>query len=107
MMRAASACAALLLAACAAAPPGVGVGVAPLQRIVQAAVPDQSDKATLLAALGPTRTLVFDSAYEVWLYRTPPANGRYNEIVILIGPDGKVRKLRRRDAPQAELESNN
>lgn len=87
---------AVLLAACAtpAAPPGT---VVPDSRLAGAVVPGQTTKAALLASLGPTRSIAFDSGYEVWLYQSPAGGGRYAEYVVLLGPDGVVSKTRRRD----------
>jgi hypothetical protein len=86
--------AATLLAACAglAPPPGSVVDGA---RIDAAIVPGTTTKAALLAALGPTQVQAFDSGYEVWNYRSMDAGQRV-EVVVLVGPDGIVRKLRRR-----------
>jgi hypothetical protein len=87
---------ALLLAACASAPPPPGTVVTPA-RFAQAAVPGVTTKAELAAALGPTKSVVFDSGYEAWLYLSPAGADRYTEFVVLVGPDGVVRKTRRRD----------
>ena len=51
----------------------------------------------MLATLGPTKAVVFDSGYEAWLYMAPAGADRYTEFVVLLGPDGVVRKTRRRD----------
>ncbi len=87
---------ALLLAGCASAPPPPGAVVDP-GRFAQAAVPGVTTKAELAAALGATRSIVFDSGYQTWLYLTPAGAGRYTEFVVLLGPDGVVKKTRRRD----------
>lgn len=89
---------ALLLAGCASAPAPVGTQ-APAERL-QSVLPGRTTKAELLANLGATRTVVFDSGYEAWLYQSPAGAGRFAEFVILLGPDGVVRKTRRR-APAA------
>ncbi|MES2900507.1 MAG: hypothetical protein V4723_12325 [Pseudomonadota bacterium] len=97
MMRALSACAlAALLAACASrpAPPGTQADAA---RLSQAVVPGQSTRQSVLAALGPTRSVSFDSGYQSWLYQIPLGGASYAEFVILFGPDGIVRKTSRRD----------
>ncbi|MGZ8291437.1 MAG: hypothetical protein ACXWVG_00200 [Telluria sp.] len=83
------------LAACAATPPPPATQVLPA-RLEQAAVPGQTSKAQQLAALGPTRAGVFDSGYEAWLYVAPAGADRYTEFVVLIGPDGVVKKIRQR-----------
>ena len=101
MMRAAVATmagmAGLLLTACASAPPPPGAQVS-AARLEAAAVPGQASRASLLAALGPSRHIVFDSGFESWLYQVPEGDGRFSEFVVLIGPDGMVRKTRRRAA---------
>ena len=87
--------AALLLAGCAtgSAPPGTQVAAARLQGAV---VPGSSTKAQLLAAFGPTKSVVFDSGYEAWVYQSPAGGGRFSEFVVLIKPDGIVAKTRTR-----------
>lgn len=70
-------------------------------RFEQLVVPGRTTKAELLAAFGDTKTVVFDSGYEAWLYESaagaPDAGGgRHAELVLLLGPDGIVRKMRRR-----------
>ena len=87
---------ALLLAGCASAPPPPGAVVSPA-RFAQAVVPGVTSKAELAAALGATKSIVFDSGYETWLYLTPAGAGRYTEFVVLVGPDGVVRQTRKRD----------
>lgn len=87
---------ALLLAACAGAPPAPGTTVDPA-RFAQAVVPGVTTKAELAATLGRTKTVAFESGYETWLYLTPAGADRYTEFVVLVGPDGVVRKTRRRD----------
>lgn len=86
----------LLLAACASAPPPPGTQVA-AARFSQVVVPGVTTKVELAAALGRTRAVVFDSGYEAWLYLSPAGADRYTELVVLVGPDGVVRKTRRRD----------
>ncbi|WP_313034308.1 hypothetical protein [Massilia alkalitolerans] len=87
--------AALLLAGCATtpAPPGTQVAAGRLQ---QAVVPGLTTKAQLLAAFGPTKSVVFDSGYETWVYQSPAGNGRFSEFVVLINPAGVVTKTRTR-----------
>jgi hypothetical protein len=87
---------ALLLSACATtpAPPGAQADAG---RLAQAVVPGVSTRASVLAALGPTRSMQFDSGYQSWLYQIPLGGGAFAEYVILFGPDGIVRKTRRRD----------
>lgn len=88
----------LLLAACASAPPPPGTLVDE-SKLAQAVVPGRSTKAGLLAVLGPTRAVVFDSGCEAWLYQIPAGPGRYSEFVVLLDPRGVVAKARRR-APE-------
>ncbi len=87
--------AALLLAGCATtpAPPGAQVAAGRLQ---QAVVPGMTTKAQLLAAFGPTKSVVFDSGYETWVYQSPAGNGRFSEFVVLINPAGVVTRTRTR-----------
>ena len=91
--------AALLLAGCAtsAAPPGTQV---PAERLGASVIPGRTTKAELLATFGPTKSIVFDSGYETWLYQSPAGGGRFAEYVILIDPKGVVAKTRQR-APAA------
>lgn len=86
----------LLLGACASAPPPPGTVITPA-RFEQAVVAGVTTKAELATRLGSTRTVAFDSGYEAWLYLSPAGAGRYSELVVLVGPDGVVRKTRRRD----------
>ena len=85
---------ALVLGACAhapAAPPGTQVTA----EQVHAIRPRQSTRASLLATLGATRKVSFDSGVETWLYQLPVAGG-FDDIVVLLDAQGLVRKLRRR-----------
>ena len=91
---------AALLASCVTNAPGAGKVVAQ-DRFEQLVVPGRTTKAELLAAFGETRTVVFDSGYEAWLYESPGGaasadGGHHTELVLLLGPDGIVRKMRRR-----------
>ena len=85
----------LLLAGCAAtsAPPATTVAQAAFDARVR---PGATNSAELLAAFGPTRKVVFDNGYQAWLYVVPAGGERYTELVLLVGPDGVVRKVRRR-----------
>lgn len=85
----------LVLAGCAASPVPPGTQVAG-ERLASAVVPGRTTKAELLAAFGPTKHVAFDSGYEAWVYQSPSGGGRFSEFVLLIGPDGVVRKTRRR-----------
>ena len=59
-----------------------------------------SNKAGVLAALGPATVVKLDSGYEVWAYRDKPARAAVpgNEFVILFAPNGVVKKTRVRPA---------
>ncbi len=94
-MRATALLCALLLAGCAASPVPPGTQVAG-ERLAQTVVPGRTTRAELLAAFGPTKNVVFDSGFEAWVYQSPAAGGRFSEFVVLIGPDGVVRKTRQR-----------
>ena len=87
--------AALLLGGCATSPDEPGKVVAE-DRFSQVVVPGRTTRAELLAAFGPTRKVVFDSAYEAWLYEANAGAGRHTELVLLLDPAGVVRKMRRR-----------
>lgn len=91
----ASLLAALLLLGCAGTPAPPGTQVAQ-ERLQQAIVPGTTTKAQLLAAFGPTRNVVFDSGFEIWVYQTPAGGGRFGEFVVLIHPFGIVAKTRTR-----------
>lgn len=85
---------ALAVAGCAttpAAPPGT---VVPEAKIAQAVEPGVTTKAMLLARLGPTTSIRFDSGVEVWRYLTPGAAGAYGEYVIVLDPQGVVARAR-------------
>ena len=86
---------AVLLAGCATGPAPIGTQAA-AERLASAVVPGRTTKAELLAAFGATKTVVFDSGYEVWLYQSPAGGGRYAEFVVLIDPKGMVAKTRQR-----------
>jgi hypothetical protein len=86
---------AVLLAGCVTNAPGPGKVVAQ-DRFEQLVVPGRTTKAELLAAFGETKKVVFDSGYETWLYESEAGGGHHTELVLLLGPDGVVRKMRRR-----------
>lgn len=88
--------ASLLLAACASAPPPPGAQV-DAQRFGAAVVPGQSTRASVLAALGKTHKVAFDSGFETWLYQVPRGGGRFAEYVILFDRAGVVSKTRTRE----------
>jgi len=86
--------AAFLLSGCATRAPEPGTSVAE-SRFDQLVVPGRTTRAELLAAFGATKTVAFDSGMEAWLY-TAPAAGGHMELVLLLGRDGIVRKMRKR-----------
>lgn len=87
---------AALLAGCASAPtPGTQVAQ---ERFSQLVVPGKTTRAELVAAFGQTRSVVFDSGMEAWLYSTGAANGRSTELVLLLDRSGVVQKMRTRPA---------
>jgi hypothetical protein len=89
----------LVLAGCAGAPAPTGTQASAAQ-LLRSVVPGRTTKHELLATFGATSAVVFDSGYEAWLYQSPAGAGQYAEFVILLGPDGVVRKARQR-APAA------
>ena len=86
---------AVLLAGCATqpAPPG---SIVAAERLSSAVVAGRTTKAELLAALGPTKSVRFDSGYEAWVYQSPAGGGQFSEFVVLIDPSGVVSKTRTR-----------
>jgi outer membrane protein assembly factor BamE (lipoprotein component of BamABCDE complex) len=91
----ATALAAALLTGCATRAPQPGTSVTET-RFDQLVVPGRTTRAELLAAFGPTKTVVFDSGMETWLYTAPAPGGRSTELVLLVGRDGIVHKMRKR-----------
>jgi len=86
---------AALLAGCATQAPQPGTVVA-ADRFTRQVVPGRTTRAELVAAFGQTKSVVFDSGYETWLYSANAAGGRSEEVVVLLDREGIVRKLRRR-----------
>jgi outer membrane protein assembly factor BamE (lipoprotein component of BamABCDE complex) len=86
---------AALLSACAtsAAPPGTQIS----EQRLAASTELGATRASVLAALGPTRNIAFDSGYQVWLYQTPRPGGQFAEYLILFDPAGVVTKKRLRE----------
>lgn len=95
--------AALLLAGCATQAPQPGTVVA-ADKFTQLVVPGRTTRAELLAAFGPTRSVVFDSGYESWLYSATAGGGHGEELVLLLDRDGIVRKMRRRPAYPTDVQ---
>lgn len=71
-----------------------------MQAASAAVVVGQSSKDDVLAALGTATVVRFDSAYEVWVYRSNPlrSEAANAEFVILFAPSGMVKKTRIRPA---------
>lgn len=65
---------------------------------LEAVKPGVSTRADMLAALGETSMVRFDSGYEVWVYRLGVADGKQpaGEFVVLVAPSGLVTKARTR-----------
>lgn len=85
----------LVLGGCATGSKEPGKIVAE-DRFAQTVVPGRTTRAELLAAFGPTKSVVFDSGYEAWLYEANAGAGRHTELVLLLDRAGVVRKMRRR-----------
>ncbi|MBC7453355.1 MAG: hypothetical protein H7335_06560 [Massilia sp.] len=96
---------AMLLSACASAPPPPGAQASD-QRPAAAAIPGQSTRASVLAALGKTHKVAFDSGYQTWLYQAPRTGGRFAEFVILFDPQGVVRMTRVREPLATDIPAN-
>ncbi|MBG9389593.1 hypothetical protein [Caenimonas aquaedulcis] len=83
---------------------GAGTVQAPAmtaQRALATLAPGTSTQADVSRALGRAIVVHFDSGYEVWVYRWDgggPARAE-SELVILMGPDGIVKKARVRSGP--------
>jgi hypothetical protein len=92
--------ASLLLAGCGALGPGLPDkpmfrdARLPVAAAANAIVPGRTTRAELVATLGEAETLRFDGGHEVWAWRARPARGTQPELVVLLGPDGIVRKVR-------------
>lgn len=72
-------------------PPGTVLADAALAQTV---APGVTTRAMLLAQLGATSAIRFDSGYEVWRYLTPAGAGNYGEFVIVLDPRGVVARTR-------------
>ncbi len=108
MLRASAALAlCAVLAACAGINPSEApsltnaAGVAPVAAR-DAVIVGKSTKRDVLAALGKTATVTFDSGYEIWVYHlkegAAPRAGQA-EYLVLFDPSGMVTKTRTRPAP--------
>jgi hypothetical protein len=98
MMRRAVMLSLLAMAGCATTPQAPPGTVVPEARLEQSIQPGVTTKAALLAQLGQTTSIRFDSGYEVWRYLTPGPAGSYGEFVLVIDPRGVVAKARRAPA---------
>lgn len=61
-----------------------------------------STREQVRAALGESTSIRFDSGNEVWMYTYPAAAGAGGEYLILFGPDGVVKKVRRGEVYQVK-----
>lgn len=86
---------ALVFSGCASPPAPTGTLV-PQQKLAQSVMPGRTTKADLLRMFGKTHTVVFDSGYEAWLYQSPAGGEHFSEFVILLDPQGIVKKTRGR-----------
>ena len=76
--------------------------VVPTRAVDARVSPGKSTKADVLAALGKTTTINFDSGYEIWVYHVKDEARRdagAAEYVVLFAPSGVVAKTRTRPAP--------
>jgi len=89
-------CSLIVLAGCASAPPAPPGSQVAAGRLVEGIHPGRTTKGELLAAFGPTKQVRFDSGYEAWVYQSPAGAGKFAEFVILIDPQGVVKKTRQR-----------
>jgi hypothetical protein len=80
----------VLLAGCATPPPPEPAGPSLNERLSSLTI-GESTKSDVRAALGEGTVVSFDSGYEVWVYRAPPAT----ELVLLFDPAGVLSKTRR------------
>jgi hypothetical protein len=66
--------------------------VIPTERVKAAVSIGKSTKADVIASLGETLVISFDTGYEVWVYRL--AEDRRGEYVVLFDPSGLLTKTR-------------
>jgi type IV pilus biogenesis protein CpaD/CtpE len=85
------------LAGCAA--PGASFTAIPAQSARDAITIGKSTRADVIAALGKTTVVRFDSGFEVWVYQFKGDSPGINEFVVLFSPSGVVAKTRIRPAP--------
>ncbi len=87
--------------ACAAgcAAPGASFTTIPADSTRDVVGIGRSTKADVVAALGKTTVVRFDSGFEVWVYQYKGGTPGVNEFVVLFAPSGIVAKTRIRPAP--------
>ena len=81
------------------APPFIDPAIS-MQNASDTIVVGKTTKADVMAALGPSTVINFNSGFEVWVYRAKsrePAETKA-EFVVLFTPDGVVKKTRLRPA---------
>jgi hypothetical protein len=98
-----------VLCACVAgcAAPGSSLTAVPAHSARDAITIGKSTRSDVIAALGKTAVISFDSGFEVWVYQvTPDAPSALNwrkpgtaEFVVLFAPSGVVTKTRIRPPP--------
>ena len=97
------------IAACAVQPSNVpsAIVTSPRAKVITedrartAVTVGKSTRAEVVAALGDTLVISFETGYEVWVYRL--GRVRDAEFVILFAPSGVVAKTRIRTAPRPDL----
>ena len=100
---------AVCIAACAVQPSTVpsAIVTSPRAKVIAedrartAVTVGKSTRADVIASLGETLVISFETGYEVWVYRLGRVRGA--EFVILFAPSGVVSKTRIRTAPQPVL----
>jgi hypothetical protein len=75
---------------------GTPYAVIPPGKSSEAILVGKSTKADVLAALGKTTVVSFESGYEVWVYQSRGAMTGTDEFVVLFAPSGVVAKTRSR-----------
>lgn len=86
------------VAGCAAPRGSSGTSIS-AENARNAIVIGRSTKAEVIAALGKTTVVSFDSGFEVWVYHITGGIQPKTEFVVLFSPSGVVAKTRTRPAP--------
>ena len=90
-------CASAVCVFCACVPgcatPGASLTAVSASHAVNAIAVGKSTKSDVVAALGKTKGVTFDSGFEVWVYQLAGAVDR-TEFVVLFAPSGIVAKTR-------------